>query len=116
MRSKKGDTLTLNVIVVAALALIVLVVLIMVFTGRISIFEQGVSKEGQAELVKMKITYGQCKPSATVEANFVTQFGQAEGQVEAEETAKATFSGEISRCKGVSNDQASCASTGCRWG
>jgi len=115
MKSKKGDTLTLNVIVVAALALIVLVVLIMVFTGRIGIFEKGVSKEGQAELVKMKITYGQCKPSATVEANFITQFGQAEGQVEAEESAKSIFSDEISRCKGLSNDQASCESAGCRW-
>ena len=112
---KKGDTLTLNVIVVAALALIVLVVLIMVFTGRISIFEKGVSKEGQAELIKMKITYGQCKPSATVEANFVTQYTQANGQVAAEETASTTLQEEISRCKGLSNDQPSCESAGCKW-
>jgi len=47
MVSKKGQGLSLNVIIVAAIALIVLVVLVMIFTGRIGIFEKGLSKEGK---------------------------------------------------------------------
>lgn len=111
--NKKGQGLSLNVIIVAALALIVLVVLVMVFTGRIGIFEKGLGKEGQAELIKMKITYGDCRPTATQEVGFTTQYGQADSE-EAKEMAKATYSDEINRCKG-SSDKAGCEGAGCRW-
>jgi hypothetical protein len=41
--SKKGADISLNVIIVAAIALIVLVVLVMIFTGRMSIFNKGIT-------------------------------------------------------------------------
>lgn len=40
---KKGQGLSLNVIIIAALALIVLIVLTVIFTGRVSLFNKGVS-------------------------------------------------------------------------
>ena len=113
MVSKKGQGLSLNVIIVAALALIVLVVLIMVFTGRIGIFEKGVGQESDAELIKMKINYGDCHPSATDEVTFTTSFAQSES-VEAKELAKADFIDRISECK-VFSDKDSCEANGCRW-
>ena len=42
MINKKGQGLSLNMIIVAAIALIVLVIIVMIFTGRIGIFRQGV--------------------------------------------------------------------------
>ena len=39
---KKGQSISINVIIIAALALIVLVVLIAIFTGRISLFGKGI--------------------------------------------------------------------------
>jgi len=46
----KAQGISINTIIVAAIALIVLVVLVMVFTGRISLFGQGLSdvQEGDA--------------------------------------------------------------------
>ena len=41
MRAKKGESLSLEVIVVAILVLLVLIVLFMVFTGRMHFFQQG---------------------------------------------------------------------------
>lgn len=110
---KKGQGMSINVIIIAALALIVLVILIMVFTGRIGIFEKGLSKEGKAELVAMRITYGDCAPSATSEANFDLEFSKAES-LEAKELAKAGFKDEISRCQAFT-DKIGCGSGGCRW-
>lgn len=114
MDSKKGQGLSLNVIIIAALALIVLVVLIVVFTGRIGVFEKGVSKESQAELIKMKITYGNCKPSATTEAEFNSEFGQATTD-SAKEIAKAKLKDEISRCKAFNSDKNVCQQNSCSW-
>ena len=45
MKSKKGQGISINVIIVAAVALIVLVVLIAVFTGRIGIFGKELDKQ-----------------------------------------------------------------------
>jgi len=42
MKFKKGQGISLNVIIIAAIALIVLVVLIMIFTGRMNIFGTGI--------------------------------------------------------------------------
>ncbi|MBD3355092.1 hypothetical protein GF361_03855 [Candidatus Woesearchaeota archaeon] len=44
---KKAQGLPINVIIVAAIALIVLVVLVAIFTGRLGLFGQEVSKVGQ---------------------------------------------------------------------
>ena len=42
--SKKGQSISINTIIIAAIALAVLVVLFVIFTGRIGIFTQGVAK------------------------------------------------------------------------
>lgn len=114
MISKKAQGLSLNVIIIAALALIVLVVLVVIFTGRTAVFERGVSKEGRAELVVMKIQYGDCRPTATSEANFDSQLTQA-ASVEGKDQAKSTFREEIGRCKALV-DKGSCEAGGCSWG
>ena len=50
LKIKKGQGLSLNMVIVAAIALIVLVIIVAIFTGRISIFGKGVgdcaSKQG----------------------------------------------------------------------
>ncbi len=111
----KGQGLSLNVIIIAALALIVLVVLVVIFTGRIGIFEQGVSKEADTELVKLKIRYGNCHPGAASEVTFRTQFAQAGGDAVLEEAAKDTLALEITRCRDFA-DQAACSAGACNWG
>ncbi|HLC71768.1 MAG TPA: hypothetical protein VJI32_07190 [Candidatus Nanoarchaeia archaeon] len=112
-KDKKGQGLSLNVIIIAALALIVLVVLVMIFTGRIGVFQQGVSNAAKTELITMQINYGDCAPTATAEANFGSQFDSATS-LEEKEAAKASFSEEISRCK-QSTSKESCESAGCKW-
>jgi len=114
MMSKKGQTMSINVIIVAALALIVLVVLVVIFTGRSSSFVSGVDKSGDAQLVGLKVGYGTCHPTATTEANFQSSYGLATS-TEAKENLAANFKDEISRCKGSSVDKASCESNGCKW-
>ena len=110
---KHGQGLSLNVIIVAALALIVLVVLVMVFTGRIGIFDKGVGQESKAELIKMKIQYGDCAPTASAESGFTTAYDQAES-LDDKEDSKDDFLSEIDHCKSYS-DKDGCESGGCRW-
>lgn len=112
--NKKGQGLSLNVIIIAVLALLVLVVLAVIFTGRINLFEKGVSKEADTELIKMKITYGDCRPAAAAEADFKTEFAAAGDDEVAQETAKESFADVISLCKG-NRDEASCEAAGCKW-
>ena len=114
MFSKKAESLSLNVIIVAALALIVLVVLIAIFTGRITIFQNEVSDEGNAELVKMRIFYGDCQPSVSYENQFVTEYANA-ASAAAEEAAQNSFKEVIANCK-ANDNQADCQSSGCVWG
>lgn len=49
MKLKKGQGISVNVIIIAAIALIVLVVLVAVFTGRFGIFATGVDKATTCE-------------------------------------------------------------------
>ena len=114
MSSKKAQSMSLNVIIVAALALIVLVVLVAIFTGRIGVFNKGVSEAGKAELVKMKIMYGDCQPTASAESQFTTEFDQATS-VETKELLGTRFKEQISRCK-LFNDKANCETSDCKWG
>ena len=113
MFNKRGQGLSLNVIIVAALALIVLVVLVMVFTGRIAIFDKGIGQESKAELIKMKIQYGECQPTASAESGFTTTYDQAES-IDDKEAAKDDFLSEIDHCKSYS-DKSGCEGGGCRW-
>jgi hypothetical protein len=113
MYSKKGQGLSLNVIIIAALALIVLVVLIVIFTSRTADFDQQVGKESRTELIKMRISYGECRPTVEQEGAFATEFAGATSEVE-QEAARANFKSEISSCKSSIN-QDSCEATGCAW-
>jgi hypothetical protein len=112
-KNRKGQGLSLSVIIIAALALIVLVVLVMVFTGRIGIFEQGLSNEGDSELVKMRISYGTCHPSATQESQFSNSLSQAESET-IEEEVKSQFKTEVSRCK-TNTAKVDCETSNCVW-
>lgn len=114
MMNKRGQGISLNVIIIAALALIVLVVLVAIFTGRIGIFNRETDKAGQAELVSMRIQYGDCKPTSTNENGFISQFSSADSPA-AKDTAKEQFSREIDRCRRASAEQAGCETAGCRW-
>jgi len=117
---KKGQGLSLDVIIIAALALIVLVVLIVIFTGKAGQFKEKVGEEAKSELISMQAQYARCRPTAGKETSFLAEFTQAgtldnEQDVRtAKEVAKQTFSGEISRC-GNLNDETSCTSAECRW-
>ncbi len=114
MMSKKGD-LSLNIIIVAALALIVLVVLVVIFTGRIGIFKGGVDKTGDAELISMKIMYGQCHPGTTAESVFTSELSKAagDGSESGKELARSNFKVQIDSCKGIL-EKASCSGS-CTW-
>ncbi len=115
MKTKKGD-LSLNVIIVAAIALIVLVVLVVIFTGRISVFSQGVSKEGNAQLVKMQITYGDCRPSTSTQSAFTTAYDAAMSSKSEDGKNKAIseFESQITSCKS-NTDKSSCEGSSCKW-
>ncbi len=113
MKTKKGD-LSLNVIIVAAIALIVLVVLVVIFTGRIGVFSQGVSKEGNAQLVKMQITYGDCHPTSSAQSAFTTAFDAAGKSVEGQNKAISEYESQITSCKS-NTDKSTCEGSGCKW-
>lgn len=114
MFNKKGQGLSLNVIIVAAIALIVLVLLVMIFTGRIGIFQSGVAKAGDAELLKLKtLSYGNCHPTTTYETAFQTSMGAATSDAD-KDTATSTLKQEITRCTTYTSESA-CKSGSCAW-
>ncbi|MBI2647080.1 hypothetical protein HYW99_01265 [Candidatus Woesearchaeota archaeon] len=47
--NKKGQSISINTIIIAAIALAVLVVLFVIFTGRIGIFSKGVGETASCE-------------------------------------------------------------------
>lgn len=113
--NKKGQSMSVNVIIVAVLALVVLVVLVAMFISRVGFFEKGVSKESQTELAKMKISYGSCHPGQSLENIFSTSYGAAE-IAEDKDFAISNFRSEIERCKGFSQSKEDCeAESGCAW-
>jgi len=60
---KKGQGLSLTVIIVAAIALIVLVVLVMIFTGKIGGWGSNVDEASDVgEITELRLTYGDCAP------------------------------------------------------
>ncbi len=110
---KKGQGISINVIIIAVLALVVLVVLVAIFTGRIALFEKGVSKEASAKLISLKVQYGDCHPTAAQETSFKNEFAQAESDA-AKQAAEDTLMAEINRCE-LSSDKSGCESAGCKW-
>ncbi len=116
MMHKKGQGMPVNVIIVAALALIVLVVLVVIFTQQTSQFGQKISEETKTELFKMKIYYGKCRPGASFENTFVSQYDKATS-IEDQDAARSAFQDEINRCKEFSESKDVCESeSGCLWG
>jgi len=116
MMQKKGQGLSLDVIIIAALALIVLVVLVVVFMGRSAVTEKGISKQGNAELVQYKaLSYGDCHPGSGAEEAFVAATNQATTADERDQ-AKADFESVIDSCKSSASTKEQCGSSaGCRW-
>ncbi len=114
MLSRKGQGLSLNVIIIAALALIVLVVLVAIFTGQIGGFKTGVDKSGDVELTQMRISYGDCHPTTARESEFSTQIARAPTSDE-KDRERQVFEDEISRCDEVSSEKSLCESSGCKW-
>ena len=112
LNGTKGQGLSLTTIIVAAIALIVLVVLVMIFTGRIGFFDEGVGEAGSAELVKMKLAYGDCHPTPTAESNFREAMGKAETDAD-KELARNTLTSEIERCDAYT-EKDSCT-VSCSW-
>ncbi len=114
MVNTKGQGLSLNVIIIAALALIVLVVLVAIFLGRVGIFGDDLSKQGNSELALLKIGYGDCHPTGPDADNFVEKYNGAESDEQGEQF-KSDFSARISECKALSNDKGACEAGGCSW-
>lgn len=116
MHSKKGQGLSLNVIIIAALALIVLVVLVVIFTGRAGQTEnqlEDVSGEAALKLTTLRLRYGSCAPGAGAEATFAAEFSAAE-TAEAEQLAETNFiDTQITRCKAFNDDDSACTANGC---
>ena len=110
MMNKKGQGLPLNVIIIAIIVLVVLVVMIAIFTGRIALFERGVAAESSTELARLKVTYGQCQPSAGHESQFKQAFAQADRATDPARDKQGVISGYtglISTCAARS-PQAAC--------
>lgn len=121
LNSKRAQGLSLNVIIVAAIALIVLVVLIMIFTGRLGIFQEQIGGEAKSELSAMRALYGSCGPGVIPETTFKTEYTAAAGKEDELEKAtgkaeaKAALQSEITRCRGL-GDKDSCDGDGfCKW-
>ena len=111
---KKGQGLSLNVIIIAALALIVLVVLAVIFTTRTLQFDVKINQETKKKLIKLKITYGSCQPTEIDENSFVTQYDTAADDITARVQAKSTFEQRIQTCKAVT-DKGACEAGSCKW-
>jgi len=61
--NKRGQSISINTIIVAAIALIVLVVLIAIFTGRLGIFSKGIAQTGTCESLGGKCQQSRCAAS-----------------------------------------------------
>jgi hypothetical protein len=110
MMSKRGQGLSLNVIIVAALALIVLVVIAVIFTSNLGDTEKKineVSDDSQLRLEQLRIGYGDCHPTASAEREFKSDFSSNE------DSATTTLNDEISRCSSLPQDE--CQSDDCSW-
>lgn len=114
MFSNKGQSMSINVIIVAALALIVFVLLVLIFTGRINVFQKVTGEQGDTNLATFRtLEYGTCKPTESAEQAYTTDYNKATS-AEDKEASKARFRDEISRCKTWNDDKATCQSNSCR--
>ncbi len=106
---KKGQGLSLNVIIVAALALVVLVILVVVFTGGIGDFTSGIN---EAEL---KTGYGVCHPKATSLAQLKIELKTAGDDAVKVAGLKEEFNDVKVTCNKYSHDETQCKDNECSW-
>ena len=114
MLSKKGQGLSLNVIIIAALALIVLVVLAAIFIQQTGIFTGKLNQEGNTELITLKGTYGECHPSRAQESGFVSVFNRAETPEDGE-VARDGFREVVRSCANLDSSTTCEADSNCNW-
>jgi len=114
--NKKGQGLSLNVIIIAALALIVLVVLAVIFTSRAAETEgqlESVSGPTMLKLSTLKISYGECHPNTAREAQFLKDY-EAAADADAEGGYVEGLKEDIANCKVLEEDN--CKATDyCAW-
>ena len=112
--SKKGQSLSVNTIIVAVLALIVLVVLVVIFVNQFGLFEKGVNEQSNTKLVELKIRYGECHPSGSAEKTFrETYSSDVEG---AQDDAIDDLNELIDLCNDGSEPVGCNQKPGCSWG
>ena len=113
MMSKRGQGLSLNVIIIAALALIVLVVLAAIFIQQTGVFTAKLNKEANLELTSLKGTYGECHPSRSAESASISAFNRAEPGDQ--ETARDALRETIRACSNLDSSAACEANRDCDW-
>src|SRR3989338_6274387 len=99
---KKGQSLSVNTIIVAVLALIVLVVLVVIFVNQFGLFERGVSEQSNTKLIELKIRYGQCHPNSAAETAFRRTYSSDEEG--AQDRAVDVLNQLIEECSSNSED------------
>ena len=114
MMSKRGQGLSLNVIIIAALALIVLVVLAAIFVQQTGLFNKRLSEQANIELTNYKANYGECHPNRAVETKFTGAFSKAETP-EDEESAREEFRDIIRACSSLGSLAECEADSNCNW-
>lgn len=121
LRSRKGQGLSLNAIIIAVLALVVLVVLIVVFTGKIGDFQVQLGGQAKTELRGIKAFYGDCHPVSGDEGTFLAEYDRAvrdqslsqQAKEQAKAAASDTLKGKATYC-GDFVEQAECP-LDCSW-
>lgn len=106
MFSNKGQGLSLNVVIIAALALIVLVVLAVIFTTKSAETQEKVTEvsgPAKLKLETLKLSYGSCRPVSSLENSFLTDFSKAKTPEEKDNAEKA-FNSKISGCKDLEKE------------
>ncbi len=111
---KKGQGLSLNVIIIAALALIVLVVLAAIFIQQTGLFTTRLSQVGNTELASLKGTYGECHPGPSEESRFLAAFNRATTP-EDQAAVRDLFRETIRACSELDSSATCEVSSGCDW-
>jgi len=121
MVSKKGQGLSLNVIIIAAIALVVMVILIVIFVGQTGKFEKQVGEEADTTLFSMRAAYGDCHPGVVDEVAFKAEYTLAaveqseQEQANVKGVAKEKFQDKIDQCRQAGADKISCENGDCKW-
>ena len=111
---KRARGLPLTTIVIAIIVLVVLVLLVAIFTGQISRTDRDLQQQGNVELISVRLSYGQCRPSPSKEQMFMSEYNTAASE-QLKADAKTRFLRVVSECD-VNTAQEQCIANGCVWG